>query len=293
MSHKFWIVDSFTRERFAGNPAGVVLQEGELSHDDMLRIAGELSLETAFVDRSGVAARVAYYTGVSRVPLCGHDTIALGKVLSDTGAWAEGEPLEIVTDAGALTLARSDDGRVWMSQALPVLGAAVSRETIAGMLGIDAVVIAAYPEPRIVSTGTPMLFVRLLDAAAVDLLRPDMKRLASGLKSLSEHADGIYVWTADDAAENIYSRCFAPGVGLPEDPVTGSASGALGSYITQTTGPRVGQDEYAYCITQGVAMGRPGNAEVRVTWDGEKVTRVRVGGHAVIVAEGTLREQVK
>lgn len=290
MSHKFWIVDSFTRERFAGNPAGVVLQNGGLSHEDMLRIAGELSLETAFAEIVDGVMRVAYYTGLSRIPLCGHDTIALGNVLSQTGVWPAGQSFEITTDVGVLTLQRSENGSVWMNQASPVFGAVVTRETIADLLSIDAGIVAEHPAPRVVSTGTPMLFACLVNTGAIDSLQPDMKRLADGLKALPEYADGLYVWTAaGESITNIYSRCFAPGVGLPEDPVTGSASGALGSYLTQavaSTGN--GQSEYVYEITQGVAMGRGGNAEVRVTWDGEKVAQVRVGGHAVIVAEGVL-----
>jgi len=291
MSHKFWIVDSFTKERFAGNPAGVVLQDGGLSHEDMLRIAGELSLETAFAEIVDGVMRVAYYTGLSRIPLCGHDTIALGSVLSQTGMWPAGQPFEISTDVGVLTLQRSEDGRVWMNQALPMFGAAVTRETISELLGIDAHLVAESPAPRVVSTGTPMLFARLVNNEVIDALQPDMKHLAGGLKDLPEYADGLYVWTSvNEDLGSIYSRCFAPGVGLPEDPVTGSASGALGSYLTQTvalTGS--GQSEYVYEITQGVAMGRGGNAEVRVTWDGENVEQVRVGGHAVVVAEGVLR----
>ena len=87
----------------------------------------------------------------------------------------------------------------------------------------------------------------------------------------------------------VHARCFAPGVGLPEDPVTGSASGALGAYLLRHSLARPdAHGVLAFSTEQGYAMGRPGQAQVRLEVKGYEVTRVQVSGEAVLVAEGKI-----
>jgi PhzF family phenazine biosynthesis protein len=145
---------------------------------------------------------------------------------------------------------------------------------------------------RVVSTGTPFLFVGVDAAATVDALSPDTTALTRALDEIDQDLAGVYVWADDRGGEThtIYGRCFAPRAGLPEDPVTGSASGALGAHLFDLGILRSASDgTVSMRTTQGRAMGRPGNANVTLLVSDGKVASVSVAGHGTIVGEGTLR----
>lgn len=307
---QFYIVDSFTRTRYQGNPAGVVISPTPLVEERMKQIAGELHLETAFLWPAGRAALagsaarrqyvICYYTHVARIPLCGHDTIAAGVVLTHRGELSlpfEGDRtpgpsrLAFVSDVGELSIEVNADGAIGMRQSLPKYGDACDVLDIADALGLRSDALLKVPS-RVVSTGTPFLFIGVDTPRTVDRLLPDMPALTRALNRLEmRDLAGVYVW-ADDRlglTQSIYGRCFAPVAGLPEDPVTGSASGALAAHLFDAGMLRGAADGVATMqTTQGRAMGRVGNAYVTLIVSGGHVNSVCVAGHAVIVAEGTL-----
>ncbi len=291
----FYIADSFTQARYAGNPAGVIFPEAPLSEAQMLAVAGELHLESAFAtpyDGPEADYGVAYYTGAQRIPLCGHDTIALATVLAQTGRLSSPATVRLATDVGVLTVEVAEDGMVTMSQALPQYGQIVDTHDAAGALGIPLPEIERTRLPvQIVSTGTPFLIVPVASRAALSALLPDMTALITYGDTLAAAIAGFYVWTTDtmSADAQIHARCFCPAVGLPEDPVTGTASAAAGAYLA-LHGPLLpdAQGVLSFRTEQGHAMGRPGSAAVRLETDGGKVTRVQISGSAVLVGEGKL-----
>ena len=308
---KFYIVDAFTSNRFEGNPAGVVIASRPLTEPEMFDIAAEMHLETAFlwpaqssrtsqrIASSSAAYSICYYTHVARIPLCGHDTIATGAVLVHRGELAlpgSGDsrvPSRIVfmSDIGDLPIEVLSDGSIAMRQGLPQYGSEVDASEVLTALGLASSHLNEHPI-RVVSTGTPFLFVGADIPRSIDILAPDMPVLKQAIADLSGTAvAGVYVWADDRTGrtQTIYGRCFAPGAGLPEDPVTGSASGALGAHLFElgllrgdVTGAATMQ------TTQGRAMGRPGHAHVTVVAADRIVNTVSVSGHAVIVGEGTL-----
>ena len=291
----FYIADSFTQTRYAGNPAGVVFPDALLSEAQMLAVAGELHLESAFASpHAGPEADydVAYYTGVQRIPLCGHDTIALATVLAQTGRLAAPAVVRLATDVGVLSVEVAEDGRVTMSQALPLYGPVVDAREAASALGISLPEIEATGLPvQVVSTGTPFVIVPVAHRATLSALMPDMTALLSYGDTLAEPIAGFFVWTAETEGEDalIHARCFCPAVGLPEDPVTGTASAAAGTYLALHG--QLSPDEngvLSFRTEQGYAMGRPGNAEVRLETEGGQVTRVQIRGSAILVGEGKL-----
>ncbi|MBV9850014.1 MAG: PhzF family phenazine biosynthesis protein [Armatimonadetes bacterium] len=292
-AYEYAVLDSFTRRRFAGNPAGVVLHDGTLTGAQMQLIAGELGLETAFLmplagtEADNADYRAAYYTGTRRIPLCGHDTVAAAVLLAHTTRLSVPGTVRFATDVGDLSVEMTEEGTAIMEQARPQHGASASADDVADALGLTREEIVG--PPQVVSTGTPFLFAPIRTRAALDALRPDGARLAAFLDVLPGRVNGAYVWTQEttDPAALVHARCFAPGVGLPEDPVTGSASGALGAYLLRHGLARPDADGMLSFMTeQGHAMGRPGHAQVRLEVTGEDVTRVQVGGHAVLVAQG-------
>lgn len=292
----FFIVDAFTQTRYAGNPAGVVLPDSPLTEEQMRTIAAELHLETAFATPSEDAAAdylVSYYTAMSRVPLCGHDTIALATVLAQTERLATPATVRLATDVGLLSVSVDSEGKVIMDQVLPEYGETVDPEETARALGlpISDVVESGLPV-QIVSTSTPFLIVPVAHRSALSALAPDMAALIAYGDSLADYVAGFYVWARDPGSPDgpIYARCFAPGIGLPEDPVTGTASGAIGAYLVQHGQITPGADgRLIFRTQQGQDMGRPGFVEVCLEAVGKTVTKVQVSGFATLVGEGRLQ----
>jgi PhzF family phenazine biosynthesis protein len=283
-SCEYYHVGSFTTERFQGNPAGVILARELPPEDTMLHIAGELQLESAFAapsDSGDYDYDVVYCTGVTRIPLCGHDTIALGAVLAQRGELPIGGTLRIQTDVGVLTLEHGEEGWTRMSQAPPNFGKMADSRSLADVLGIDSAMLVGLP-PQVISTGTPFLIAAVRDQTVLDALGEGTDRLAEFLAALPENPVGLYCWAQSDLTLNageIRTRCFCPGAGLPEDPATGSASGAFGAYLVKHSLAEPG----TISIWQGNRQTRTGR--LRVECDGE---RVRVSGQGTIFARGEL-----
>lgn len=291
----FFIADSFTRTRYMGNPAGVLLPDTPLSDAQMRAIAGEMHLESAFALPSVTADAdfdVAYYTGAKRIPLCGHDTIALATVLAQTGRLPASGTVRLLTDVGLLAVTVSADGLVTMAQALPTYGQTVPTAAVADALGLPVSEIEDTGLPvQVVSTGTPFVIVPVTHRAALNALAPNAAMLTAFGDSLTDYADGFYVWSFETEGEDalLHARCFCPAAGLPEDPVTGTASGAVGAYLARQGRLTADAEGMARFRTeQGFVMGRPGNVEVQIGMAAGEVVEVLVSGTAVLVGQGTL-----
>ena len=289
----FYVLDSFTRKRYAGNPAGVVLPDRPLSESQMRGFAGEMHLETAFVSPSDDPSAdyiVAYYTGVERIPLCGHDTIALATVLAHTGAITLPATVRLATDVGIIAVSIGQDQAVTMDLAPPQYGDMIEPAEAAEALGLPLTEITDTGLPvQIVSTGNPFLILPVARRSAISALAPDMNTLIAYGDGFDAPLIGFYVWTLDTEGEDaqVHARCFCPAVDLPEDPVTGTASGAVGAYLARHGQLAPASDgSLSFRTEQGMAMGRPGHVDVRMETEGNAVTRVQVRGYAALVAEG-------
>ncbi len=291
----FFLADSFTRTRYAGNPAGVLLPDAPLTDAQMLAIAGELHLESVFASPSPSADadyEVIYYTGAKRIPLCGHDTIALATVLAETGRLPVSGTVRLATDVGILAVTVDAERKVTMAQALPTYGQTVPTASVADALGLPLSEIEDTGLPvQVVSTGTPFVIVPVVHRAALNALAPDAVMLTAFGDSLADYADGFYVWSFETEREEalLHARCFCPAAGLPEDPVTGTASGAVGAYLARLGRLTADAGGLAQFRTeQGYVMGRPGNVDVQISTAAGEVTGVAVSGTAVLVGQGTL-----
>ncbi len=302
MSRKvpFFVLDAFTDTPFAGNPAGVFFDDDAcLSDDEMRRLAGEVSLESAFVlpATDGADLRLRYFTGTTEVPLCGHATVAALTALAHAGRVLSGDvTLRVATPVGVLTaaLARTATGGadVTLFQNPPVFGPVLTEPQVAEIaraLGCAPGDVQATGLPvQRASTGTPWLFAPVASHAAVDNAPGN---LAAILRLSREHETfGVYVFTVEKDAETggaltTWGRCFAPMAGLNEDPVTGSASGALGAYLRTHGRLTPIEDGLArFVARQGFAGGRGGVVQIAVG-----PATIAVTGSAVLVAEGTFR----
>lgn len=285
-------VDAFTRKRFTGNPAGVVLDADHLTAAQMQAIASELNnSETAFVlapDADDHDVRVRFFTPTVEVPSCGHATIA-AHVVRATVLDLPSQRLHHKLGIGVLPvdIDRSGDAvRVTMTQKRPTFREPYGEGQRA--LVLEALRITqAELDPRCpiqwVDTGNPKILVGVKDRSTLNGLSPDMARLKE-MDEILPNA-GVFVFTLADPDPDVraHARMFAPQIGIDEDPVTGNGNGPLGAYLVARSlidhdGRRV-----TFRSRQGEAMGRPGTVEVHVAIEDGIPERVSITGEAVIV----------
>jgi len=285
-------VSAFTETPGHGNQAGVILNAEHLSATQMQGLAAHLGVpETVFVtDIAGNDVRVRYYTPRQEIEFCGHATVALGLVLAQNGLWRD-RHVNVETMIGRIPLElESQQGvpkRVWMTQRNLELRDIdrTYRKRIANALGIDERLIHRGLPTISASTGLWTAFVPIVDPFIVDAIEPHY----ADIEALSQElgVTGIHPY-APMSPDTLYTRDFSPAVGIPEDPVTGSSSGALVALLAAAGAlPRRGSTVRGYCL-QGHAMNSPGEVVVDVTLQGDTPACVKVGGCAVIEHEGKL-----
>ena len=261
MPQPFVQVDAFTDRPFAGNPAAVCVLEQPRSEAWQQAVAREMNLsETAFLcrrDEGGFDLR--WFTPTVEVDLCGHATLASAHVLWTEGHLAPAETARFHTRSGLLACTLGADG--WITMDFPAERVAAI-EAPAGLeeaLGVGL---------HFTGRNRMDLLVEVADAATVQGLAPDLGRLAA------IEARGVMVTArGGGGGADFVSRFFGPRVGVPEDPVTGSAHCALGPYWSE----RLGRDR----LVGYQASARGG--VVRVDVQGP---RVRLSGQAVTTIRG-------
>lgn len=287
------IVDAFTTRRYAGNPCGVVTRAEGLSDAQMQAIAREInSSETAFVLPSKVANfRVRFFTPQKEIPLAGHPTIATMHTLVEEGRidLSQG-PQRVVQELSIgvlpvdIALDAERNVRIAMTQAKPEFQRRLDRTLFAQALGIKASDILEDVPIQVVSTGTPQAMVPVKSLQVLKDLRPDFQHL-SDLEQVGHFfSTHVFALEAFEAPHRAHARHFAGSSGIPEDPVTGSATGGMAAYLWKYGLIR----EARYKVEQGHIMGRPGVVEVEVDGDGEDPAVVRIAGTAITVLKGTI-----
>lgn len=286
MEKRTHLVDAFTDESLSGNAAGVVPDAAGLNADQQQAIARELAVsETAFLTESDRAdSRIRYFTPTTEVDLCGHATIASHAHLFEDGAIdAGGHTIE--TNVGILDIEVETDGTVWMTQDDPsVERVDLAYDEVADALGTDPAALAdigADLPLAVASTGLPVLVVPINFLEHLGNVSPDDAAISALCGSVD--STGLYAFTFDtlSAEATLHGRMFAPLAGIAEDPVTGTASGAVGAYLHEVGAFSGPPEEMVF--EQGHFLDRPGEVRVRVD------ENVRVGGTAVRSFSGTLR----
>jgi trans-2,3-dihydro-3-hydroxyanthranilate isomerase len=140
--------------------------------------------------------------------------------------------------------------------------------------------------PESVSCGTPFLFVPVVDRAAVGRARVKGDLFEAALSKYTTNKVFVFAMDGERPGSQVRARMFAPGIGVPEDPATGSAAVALGGYLAARD-PRF-EGTLRWVVEQGFEMGRPSILEVEADKQNGKVTAARVGGRTVMMCEGTI-----
>lgn len=262
MSTRIVTVDAFTNVPFTGNPAAVCILREAPTEEWMRNVAREMNLsETAFLVRQNGGFQLRWLTPTVEIDLCGHATIASAHVLWEEGHLPNGKQACFHTRSGLLTADRRGD---WIELNFPakIATPAEAPAELLPALGVTA--------PRAIAKNQFDYLVEVESEEELRALRPDHTLLRK------IPVRGVIV-TARSTAPNFdfVSRFFAPGSGIDEDPVTGSAHTALGPYWAA----KLGKTE----MIGYQASARGGTVRVRMNGD-----RIVLGGQAVTVAQLTL-----
>ncbi len=302
-TYRFHQLDVFTDRALSGNPLAVFPEAAGLDDAQMQALAREMNLsETSFVFPSARATkRLRFFTPTAEVPLPGHPTVGtwwllatLGEIdLPDEGTHEVTQetqagvlPIEIQMAGGAPKL-------VVMTQAPPEFGTVVQdTHRLAELLGGGSDLIPAGAAPQIVSTGIPQLMIPTASLASLEALPSGGKggELAAFLREFGTDCAMCYATETTFPEATVHCRMFAPGLGVPEDPATGSASGALGAYLVHHGIVSPSDGAARVVVEQGIEIGRASRIDVRIATTPEgAVSEVQVGGQAVTFIEGEVR----
>jgi trans-2,3-dihydro-3-hydroxyanthranilate isomerase len=298
MSRAYLHYDVFTGQPFLGNQLAVFTDASGLESGRMQQIAREMTFsESTFIlpaEHPETGVRMRIFTPFEELPMAGHPTIGSTFALAHTGVIPPGSqrfvfglgvgptPVDLEWDGDRLRFA-------WMTQGLPEFGPVVEAvEAVAEALGLMPADLADGLPVQQVSCGVSFLFVPLRDLQTVDRAFSDVgafRRLGDAMGM----AQPIFLFAVlpSGGEETVYSRMFAPSLGITEDPATGGASGPLGCYLVRHGVVR-GDSAQRIVSVQGVAMGRASRIHVAIGETDGVISSVKVGGRAVLVGRGEL-----
>ncbi|HYV39559.1 MAG TPA: PhzF family phenazine biosynthesis protein [Gemmataceae bacterium] len=261
MALPLFIVDAFTDRPFAGNPAAVCLLPAWKDEHWLKAVAAEMNLsETAFLVKKADNFELRWFTPKVEVDLCGHATLASAHIIWQQGLANIGDEIRFATKSGTLKAHRHGDD-IELDFPLKAEEAAEAPPGLAEALGV---------QPVYVGKNQFDYLVEVPSEAELRSLTPDFKRLAA-----VPVRGTIVTSRSADPAFDFVSRFFAPGAGIDEDPVTGSAHCCLATFWRK----RLGKSEFiAY-----QASARGGVVKVRVVND-----RALLAGKAITVVQGQL-----
>jgi len=286
-------VDAFTRERFTGNPAGVVLNADGLTEGQMLAIARELNnADTAFIlapESDEYAVRARFFTPRTEVGFVGHASVAAHYVLSRR----PGAPrhLRQKSKAGIVDIeirGEDADRSIAIRQSTPPIGRQLNdRERLAVL---DALALAtddldARCPLRIVGSNSTRLIIGVRGEEALKHLKPDVSRLTTLSAQLGAAGYFVFSLNTGPGGHLTESRMFCPALGIAEDPVSGNAHGMLGVYLAHHGLLPRGEQRVSFSGVQGHHLHRPGRVHVELEMKDGVIDGVWIIGQAVTIFE--------
>jgi trans-2,3-dihydro-3-hydroxyanthranilate isomerase len=303
--YRFIQVDVFTDTPFGGNPLAVFPEAEGLTSEEMQKLAREMNLsETTFVlppQSAGADFKVRIFTPARELPFAGHPVVGTHWVLAHLGRVTLREPVTQVRFELGVGVLPADlhvaDGvveQVVMTQDRPTFHAVLGDVTdLATGLGLPPEAITETGLPvQVVSTGVPQMIAPIRSLAEMQSL--DAGRLNTVALNQACHAvdtDCVLVFTFETERPEsmVHVRMFAPLLGVPEDPATGSANGALGAYLIHQHAVPVTGPTTHIVSEQGAELSRPSTLHIEVDSVDDEISAVRVGGQVAPVAEGVVR----
>ncbi|WP_018900349.1 PhzF family phenazine biosynthesis protein [Rhizobium sp. 2MFCol3.1] len=301
MARSYSVYDVFTNRKLTGNPLAVIFDGDDLSDEAMQSIAKELNLsETVFVQASGNPAHVAkirIFTPGRELPFAGHPTVGTAIALAER--IHGGATIDLVSvleenvgpvrcavrlDEGEASFAEFDLPRKSQQITMPLdrigIGKALSLKT--SEIGFENHV------PSLWTAGVPFLLVPVRDIGVAERLDFDPQLWEATVPFVDGALASAYIYCRGGVNHiaKFHTRMFASGMGIVEDPATGSAAAALSGAIHHFD--RLPDGHHDVMIEQGVEMGRPSFIHLHMDIEGGAISNARIGGQAVRLATGTL-----
>ncbi len=286
---RYEVVDVFAEAPYAGNPLAVFRGGAELETARLQAIAREMNLsETTFVLRDQArdgAFDVRIFTPGSELPYAGHPTLGTAFVIRNALLGAAADELVLRLGVGLVRVRFARDGLVWLTAPRATFAKAPEPRAVAAALSLPVDALHARLPLEIATTGHHQLLVPLRDTDALRACR-----IESGAYQRLRDAGApgsIYPFAlgARDPRNQVSVRLFAPHVGVPEDPATGSAAGWLGAYLARHQ--VLGAGDFEVRVEQGHEIARPALLHVRARGEGDAL-EISVGGRVIPVARGEL-----
>ena len=291
-------LDVLTDRPFEGNQLAVFPEAQGLEAATMLQMTREMNFsECTFIlppERDG-DVRMRIFSPGEEMPMAGHPTIgttfalALLKVI-DAGRSVFTFELPVGPTPVELEWEEDQLSFAWMTQQRPKYGPVADNPgELAEALHIAADSVVDGLPLEEVSCGVPFFFLPLKTRKDVDHAQPEAVGMKRFFESRRLPFHGLFLFTLEGGADeaSVYSRMFAPGFGIAEDPATGGASGPLGCYLVKHQLIEATRASH-FVSLQGVRMGRPSRIHISIEQAADAITRVRVGGKAVLVGDGIL-----
>jgi trans-2,3-dihydro-3-hydroxyanthranilate isomerase len=298
LSLPYYTADVFTSRRFGGNQLAVFPDASAIPAEDMPRIAREFNFsETTFVlpPRDPRHTRwVRIFTPGGELPFAGHPTVGTAFVLATAGLVPlAGDETRLVFEEGVgpvPVLVRAENGVPGFAQLsvaqLPEFGPpAPGADDLARVLSLAPGEVLDGPVgPEAVSCGVPFLFIPVPNRAVLARAQVRLEEFNALLRGYWTRKVFVFCNDPELPGSHYRGRMFAPEIGVPEDPATGSACACFGGYLAK----RQLQPDAAlrWVVEQGFEMGRPSLLEVEADKSGGRITAVRVGGRSVLVSRG-------
>jgi PhzF family phenazine biosynthesis protein len=291
-------VDAFTTTRFGGNPTTVVLDADGQSDALMASVAREFShAEVAFVSAATAPdhdLRLRFFNARKEAPFVGHATLAAHAVLLALGRRGPGVVRQ-ASGTGVIevqaTVGGADSPLIEFRQTVPELSNPLPLKTtlrVAEALRLPATSLDELMPARIARKGSSRLLVPVGNARALEGLAPNFDTLLELGAELG--AEGFFVFAVNRGAGaqgmTTESRMFCPALGINEDPASGNAHVMLASYLVEMG--QIGMHQSGFLGLQGRYMQRPAQIHVRLERERSTLIAAHIGGHAVLVSEGTL-----
>lgn len=281
-------VDAFSDRAFGGNGCAVVHDGGGLGNDTCRAFVRETSLvECTFTGPSDVAdIRVRCFLASREIPFAGHPTIATVAALKSRGLMA-GDRITLETGAGIVPVTLTPDGLFEMTQVAPQFGQRPDPALVAAAVGLQPDDIL-HP-PQFVSTGLPFCITILRDADTLRRARLDVDALrnlveAHGYAGADMAEPFLVTLQGATGAGDTFARLLLAPPSPPEDPFTGSATGAMAAYLWDNG---LMQPD-SFVAEQGHGLGRPGQALVTRVGARDAITGIRVAGAGYVLMSGTV-----
>jgi trans-2,3-dihydro-3-hydroxyanthranilate isomerase len=286
---KFYILDVFTGQKYAGNQLAVFRDAAGIPAGEMQQIAREINFsETTFIlsetERDG-GYDVRIFTPKEEVPFAGHPTLGTAFLIRSEITGGTAEKVTLHLKAGSIPVTFTADGSGEMRQLQPVFSARHDRRELAEVLGLGVEEIDARFPIQEVSTGLSFFIVPLKNIGSLKKAKVNLEKYYRLIAQTESKGILVFAQEGNVPGDDLDVRVFVDFFGVPEDPATGSANGCLAGYLTEHR--VLGSGRVDVTVGQGYEIGRPSRLRLRAEKHANGID-VFVGGQAIIVARGEL-----